>query len=207
MNVVFIYLSELANAIAGFSGHLIFSSFFGWTTVSQYRGLRHKTDRKMKTTKCVTALVEITKKFILSVECDHSITEMIASGQYDWHDDRIANGLFLLSHSAQTECEACLFNLGRGASSEEAIKTIAKFDAHNPWTPAHIGQLLSFGAKYPEEQRKHQIVGLGSTGITESGLRVPYLGEFESGRKVYVGWWNDYWRKFDCFLAVRTLKP
>ncbi|MEI6553201.1 MAG: hypothetical protein WCO09_01410, partial [bacterium] len=80
-------------------------------------------------------------------------------------------------------------------------------DLENPWEPAKIENLLAYGAKNPEEQRKFPIVGLGSVGEVGGYRYVPCLRRYVSRRDLGLGCWDGGWRDYYRFLAVRKIKP
>ena len=69
---------------------------------------------------------------------------------------------------------------------------------------AMVWDLLDYGSRNPEEQRKYTIVGLGSVGGVDGGRRyVPYLDKVGSKRGLYLRGWGDVWHSSCRFLAVR----
>jgi hypothetical protein len=143
--------------------------------------------------------------FRLTVNHDQTLEAMIATGKYDWKNDDITAKRFPLTGEGLVEVEACLFHFDRSISSEDAVKAIETADKQNPWTPGQIEHVLSFGAFFPEEQRKYPVVGLGSV-VEVSGLRhVPELWEDGAGRRLDLSWWKGDWDEDYRFLAVRKV--
>jgi hypothetical protein len=139
---------------------------------------------------------------------DYSTLEvMIVTSQFDWKHVDITAKLFPVVGNGFENFEWKLFHFDRTMSSESAVDAI-KVDG---WEPAKFECLLSFGEKYPEEQRKYPIAALGSVAVV--GPRVPYLdgSDAESGamrgaeRGISLRWWKDDWEDIFRFLAVRKL--
>ncbi len=138
-----------------------------------------------------------------SVDYSQSFEDMILVGSYDWKNDDITAKRFPLTGKGQVEFEDTLFHFDRNVSSEEAVKLIIAADPKNPWEPGKIENLLAYGAKNPEEQRKYPIVGLGSACGVGGFRKVPYLGGFCSERDLSLDWFGDGWDAYCRFLAVR----
>ena len=142
---------------------------------------------------------------ILEVNYDLSLEEMVAAGHYDWKNGDINAKRFPLAGKGVLWYEARYFHFDRNISSEAANKAIMEEDVANPWMSAPIEHLLTFGARFPEEQRKHPIVGLGSSARVRGYRDVPCLCEYDSRHELNLGWWDGGWAP-DCrFLAVRKV--
>jgi hypothetical protein len=114
------------------------------------------------------------------VDYSQSLEDMILAGNYDWKNDDITTKRFPIVGNGQVEFEDTLFHFDRNISSEEAVKLIVAADTKNPWEPAKIENVLAYGAKNPEEQRKYPIIGLGSVCEVRGDRRVPDLRRFDS---------------------------
>lgn len=142
---------------------------------------------------------------LLTVDYGMSLEAMIATGNYDWKNDDLDVKRFPIKGEGVQEFEAHLVHPNRSISSEDCVKLIGDTDKANPWEPAKTEHLLAFGAKYPEEQRKYPIIGLGSVGVVDGGRRVPYLYRGDAGRRLSLAWWGSGWSS-DCrFLVVRKV--
>ena len=73
----------------------------------------------------------------------------------------------------------------------------------NPWQPAGIEHLLTYGKHNPKEQLQYPIIALGSVGEVGDDRFVPCLGGDDSERRLNLDWWVGDWYA-DCrFLGVR----
>jgi hypothetical protein len=138
-----------------------------------------------------------------TVDYGMSHDEMVAAGNYDWKNDDLTAKRFPIVGKGKVEFEDTIFHFDRDISSEDAVKEILAADPKNPWEPAKIENILAYGAKNPEEQRKFPIIGLGSVGGVRGDRRVPYLHGNASKRSLYLLWWVDDWGAFYRFLGVR----
>jgi len=139
------------------------------------------------------------------VDYDMSLDEMIVAGNYDWKNDDLNAKRFPIIGKGKVEFEDTIFHLDRNISSEDAVKEIIAADPKNPWEPGKTENILAYGAKNPEEQRKFPIVGLGSVGEVFGDRYVPGLGRDGSKRRLYLLWWGDDWNANFRFLAVRKV--
>lgn len=128
---------------------------------------------------------------------------MVAAGSYDWKNDDITPKRFPIVGEGKVEFEDTLFHFGKDISSEDAIAQIKAADPANPWEPTKIENILAYGAKNPEEQRKSPIVGLGSVAEVDGVRCVPYLDGDGSRRDLDLGWFDFDWSARCRFLAVR----
>ncbi len=144
------------------------------------------------------------KKFIgeaivLPVDYGQTLEQMIAAGRYGWKNDDITAERFLIEGKGTIEFEAVLFHFDKKISSEDAKKQIEEAG----YEVGKIEHILSFGANYPEEQRKFPVVGLGSVGRFGDRSGVPYLGWGIYKRGLYLGWLVGVWYARYRFLGVR----
>jgi hypothetical protein len=132
--------------------------------------------------------------------------DMIIAGNYDWKNDDLTAKRFPIVGKRTVEFEDTLFHFDEDISSEEAVKRIQAADPQNPWEPAKIENLLAYGAKNPEEQRKYPIIALGSVAEVIGNRYVPCLGRGGSRRELNLDWWDGAWSSGFRFLAVRKKK-
>jgi hypothetical protein len=147
----------------------------------------------------------LTDHYHLTVDYGQSLEQMIAAGRYDWANSDITAQRFSITGEGTTPVEARLFHFERYLSSSDAVAAITADDLENPWEPAQIEHLLSFGAAHPEEQRRYPIVALGSVAEIRGHRFVP--GLYGSGVEcdLYLPSWFSDWGDRYRFLAVRNL--
>lgn len=149
-------------------------------------------------------LAELGDMVILEVNYDLTLDEMIAAGHYNWHNGNITEN-FLIKGGGAVLFEARYFHFDRDISSENADRAIREEDPANPWMSAAIEHICTHGAKYPDEQRKFPIVGLGSSAQVDGVRHVPCLCECGSKRELSLDWWGVDWYRDYRFLAVRKI--
>lgn len=138
--------------------------------------------------------------FTAIVDYTRSLKGMIQAGKYDWVNDDITAKHFPVKGSGKMEVVFEPMHFNRSISSDNAIAEIKQKGRR----PAKIEELLAFGEKYPEEQRKFPIVGLGSVCQLWRGYRiVPYLDGCDGWRSLGLGWCGHDWDDDYRFLAVR----
>ncbi len=134
--------------------------------------------------------------------------EMIAAGHYDWSNPDITPGRFPVAGNVwKVGYENKIFHFGRLVSSEAACDLIVAEDPHHPWEPWKTEQTLAFGAKYPDEQRKFWIAGLGPVDEFNGHRRVLVLYSRYSKRNLLLIEWDTVWRASYRFGASRRLAP
>ncbi|MEK7613242.1 MAG: hypothetical protein AAB449_03820 [Patescibacteria group bacterium] len=141
------------------------------------------------------------EQLTLSVDYGRSLDQMIAAGNYDWKSDDITAEKFLVVVNGVEQFEARIFHFDSTMPSGVAVEAIkaAGFE------PGKIEHLLSFGEKYPEEQRKYPIIALGSVAEVNGNRYVSYLCRFDARRSLDIRWWGFDWSGRYRFLAVRKL--
>ena len=145
--------------------------------------------------------VVIPESITLSVDYSHSLDQMIAAGNYDWTNSDITAKRFPVQGEGIERFEAKVFHFDRTMSSEAAVDAI-KAAGFEPGKTEH---LLAFGEKYPEEQRKYPIIALGSVALVDGHRCAPCLFRHDAERYLHLFWWDDDWRGYYRFLAVRKL--
>lgn len=145
-------------------------------------------------------------KIILPIDYTKSLEQMISAGNYDWKNNNITAKCFRIIGEGRVDFEVKLFHFGRSISSGDAVAQIVAADPENPWEPAKAEHLLAFGEKFPDEQRKYPIIGLGSVGEVFGGGRlVLCLCGGSSRRGLDLPWFDVGWDGDYRFLAVRKV--
>lgn len=136
---------------------------------------------------------------VIIVDYGQTLETMIAAGRYDWKNDNITVERFPIEGKGTVEFEAVLFHFDKDISSEDAKKQIEEAG----YEVGKIEHVLSFGANYPEEQRKFPIVGLGSVGEVAGNRDVACLDRSDFGRDLDLRWLDGVWDADYRFLGVR----
>ena len=138
--------------------------------------------------------------FRLMVDYGQSLEQMIDAGRYDYANNDITTKRFPIKGEGKVEFEGRYFHFNRTTSSKNAIAAMKEAG----WEPANIEHLLVLGEKYPDEQRKFPIIGLGSVAKVYGNRSVPVLNKDDSERHLYLPWFDRDWSGPCRFLAVRN---
>lgn len=130
--------------------------------------------------------------FVVNVDYSISLEQMIVAGNYCWANTNINDNHFPVSKpndclSNKAEITIELVHLNKRVSSDDAITELKKRGLR----PATIPELLAFGAKYPNEQKKYPIVALGSVWRFLGGSHVTYL--WYDVNEYYLRYLNTRW--------------
>ena len=138
--------------------------------------------------------------FRVQVNYDLKLEAAIRAGNYDWKNNDINDKNFPSKRSGSAELDIRLVHFNKNMSSEDVLMELDKMGLR----PAELQELLAFGAKYPDEQRKYPIVVLGSVWRSLSGHRlVACLSVGDGKRELNLFYYGDGWGE-DCrFAAVR----
>lgn len=139
--------------------------------------------------------------FTILVDYSQSLAQMISSGKYDWVNSDITEEHFPTGKAGgKAEFHLELLHFNKVMFSDQVLTEMKKRSLR----PATLSELLAFGEKYPEEQRKYPIVALGSVWRHWGGRRrVPFLCSYADGRGLGLRWFGYGWVGGCRFLAVR----
>lgn len=150
--------------------------------------------------------VPLSEPIVLAVDYSMSLNAMIAAGNYDYRNGDISGEWFAIYGAGIVNFEAKLVFPNRNISSADVEAQIRALDGTNLWRPGKIQHLLSFGAKFPEEQRRYPIVGLGSVVRIGGVSHAPYLDGDGLVRSLRLDFLRDAGWNANCrFLAVRKI--
>jgi hypothetical protein len=127
--------------------------------------------------------------------------ERIARGRYGWRHVDLTEDLFPITDDPGGEVRQKLFHFNRSISSEEAIRLIGE----DGFEPAKIGDILVFGEHFPEVQRRHPVIGLGSVADVDLKPSVPALWFDGDRRTLDLIWYDGDWHRNYRFLGVRAV--
>lgn len=135
----------------------------------------------------------------LAVDPDLAFEDRIKLGNYGWRNSDLTEKKFPVTEDQYGEWEWKLFHFNRSISSGDAIR-LMKEDGYDA---GQIGHILTFGEKYPEEQRKFPIIGLGSVAKVGLNRHVPGLWYGYGKRGLGLYWFDRAWVAYYRFLGVR----
>ena len=125
------------------------------------------------------------------------LADMIAAGKYDWVNSNINEENFS-PETLALGSEPKLYHFNCNTSLENAITLMDK-DGYRPGT---LGDILTYGAKNPEEQREYPIIALGSVVSVGGSRYVACLAGDDSERGLDLYWFGGGWGARYRFLAV-----
>jgi len=148
-----------------------------------------------------TTAISVETDQLLTIEAGLMFEERITRGQYSWRNSDLREEWFPVTADQVGKWEWRLFhfNFNCKIPSRKASFLIKE----NAFELGQIGHILAFGEKYPEEQRKFPIIGLGSVAGFDVDHYVPALGIFGAERTLNLGWFEGGWSNGHRFLGVR----
>jgi len=140
--------------------------------------------------------------FVVNVfDVDKSLSYRIESAKFDWYNDEITEESFPKGFPDYIAGQRLLklYKCGGDCNSEYVLQLMRADKSR----PATIRELLLFAEKYPHEQRKYDIVALGSIS-RDSPLppKVAYLDILDHKRRLRWDLWEGYWPSDTRFLAI-----
>lgn len=136
----------------------------------------------------------------LLVDYAVGLSERIRRGAYDWTHSEITETNFPSTGKVAGEVESKLFHFNRDMSSEAVVAEMKRAG----FVPADLDELLHFGEKNPDVQRKFPVVGLGSSCVLRGDRHVPILYGGDSRRDLDLNLWAVVWYSYYRFLGVRN---
>jgi hypothetical protein len=161
------------------------------------RALQDIVEGKFDVTLDVTSVVI---QCLVTVNYDLSVKDAIAAGSYDWKNDDITAKNFRSLRTGTADLEIILVKFDDAMSFEDVFRELDKQGLR----AAELPELLAFGEKYPDVQRRFWVVALGSVWQSSDGGRyVPFLVRHADGRGLYLGCFDDKWNSNYRFAAIR----
>lgn len=135
----------------------------------------------------------------VTVPADIAFEERVQRGNYGWRNGDLTEERFPVTADQVGALEQKLFHFNRSLSSAQAIQEIR--DAG--YAPGQTGDILAFGERFPQEQRRHPVIGLGSVVTVYGSLSVPALWFDGDRRTLDLIWYDGDWHRNYRFLGVR----
>lgn len=143
----------------------------------------------------------ITNTYKQVVDYDLSIPDLLKAGKYDDTNSNITDENFLSAESGKKEVEFGMYHFGKVMDSSEDVIAEMKKDGYRPAT---MKELLSFGKKNKNLQKKFPIIALGSVAELGSNRRVGALYGRGCRRYAFLSYFDFDWHDDYRFLAVRN---
>lgn len=133
----------------------------------------------------------VREAYSITVDYGLSLEQMIAVGHYNWVNPQIKSEYFPVEDHGEVILEPQLIPYAKGMSSKMVLTDIDQRGLR----PGTLPELLAFGAKYPNLQRKYPIAGLGSIWLFLSGCcLVPCLCVADRKRRdLDLHWFDVIW--------------
>ena len=140
---------------------------------------------------------------IIAVDYGTGLRDIITAGKYDWMDDAITSKNFPVQGDGVKKFRTRIFHFGRYISSEDTVVAIRK----ELFLPATHVQGLVYDTMFPDDQRRHPIVCLGSSAQVHGNRRVVCLDRNGAERYLDLGFWGAGWCGISRFLGVQEVFP
>ena len=134
------------------------------------------------------------------VNYDRTIADSLKAGKYDWTNCNITDANFPSTEVGQKEVKFGLFHLNNAMKSGDVIAQLEQ----EGFRPVTLKELLVYGEKYPNVQRKFPIIALGSVAKLDGYRCVGYLDRSGSERCANLYCSGRGWDGFCRFLVVRN---
>lgn len=128
------------------------------------------------------------------VNNSRSIDASVKAGCYDYVDCDVSDKNFPSNQTGEQEVKTAMFYFGQNMSSSGVIAAMNEAG----FRPSTMKELLAYGEKNPDEQRKYPIVELGSVASKSVGCLCSNTGRRDLCLGCFDGVWYDHFR----FLAV-----
>lgn len=142
--------------------------------------------------------------YLVTVDYNQSLQQMIEAGHYTEANSDITEKHFIQDiienkDRGKVETTLTLVHFNRRMSSDGVLKKFAQRDLR----PGTLPELLAFGAKYPDIQRRFLIIALGSLWKKPEYFCLPELDGNSAARYLFLRCFDDGYHSSCRFLAVR----
>ncbi len=135
------------------------------------------------------------------LDYSQTLEQMIATWHFDGWNRAVTIERFPMLGTGKVTLKPELIHFDHCMSIEDAGDTMVK----RKLRPPTLAELLAFGAKYPELQRKFPIVALGQCARIGDSLCFPFLDGTDGRRWLDLGCCEEGCQKYCRFLGVRSL--
>lgn len=143
--------------------------------------------------------LDLPTPYPVTVDYSKSLKQMIKAGKYDRVNEDISYKNFKLAGVLSATKDVFLMSYDETMSSEEVEKDLDKKGMRACILP----ELLALGAQYPELQKEHYIVALGSRWCDPHSLEyVPVLSGLDGNRELRLLLSGSEWSQHARFAAV-----
>lgn len=139
--------------------------------------------------------------YVVNVNYDLSLKKAVKAGKYDWTDSNISSKNFPSKRKGAADVEVIFVHFDRDITSNEIIRELDSQGLR----PVELPELLAFGAKFPEIQRKFPVVALGSVWQRPSGsCHCAFLDVGSADKRgLFLRRFDDEWSRRCRFAVVR----
>ena len=136
----------------------------------------------------------------ISVDYERSVEDGVKAGLYDYTNPNITSINFKTKRKGKADLVVELVRFNTRISTDYALRELDRMG----YRPVELRELLAFGEKYPDVQRKFPILALGSVWQYGNGYRlIPCLYGNGSLRYLFLDWVGNGWDEIYRFAAVR----
>ncbi len=142
-----------------------------------------------------------TGPFLLTVDYDVPLAELVAAGHYDYVSPDITEEHFSVRRG-EPNIESFVVHLSRPTPTDNVVNELERHDLR----PATLPELLAFGAQYPNPKHEFPVLALGSIwDDPENGYRrAVRILEHPGDRRLDLTWDHGAeWNQLYHFLAVQ----
>lgn len=146
--------------------------------------------------------------FLITVNYDQSLKQMIKAGNYDLVNGNITQEHFPIDRQGKEEVKIRIFPITELTEEITEIRHEKGLESlkNKGYRPINLPELLAFRAKYPDIQRRFPVIALGSVWQHCSSRGMAYLCRHNSRRGLsvfYIFSSNGRWGYFRIAAVLR----
>lgn len=117
--------------------------------------------------------------FTVTVNYGRSLRNSVKAGKYDWSNRHITAERFPSKRTGTANVEIILVKFENKMGFDDSVREID----NRGLRPVELPELLAFGGKYPNVQKRFPVVALGSVWHHPNGFRdIPFLNRCDDER-------------------------